>query len=70
MPAEKFYPSTAVENVPSDHIEVAWHRDYPGVYVTMIIGGTASAIDMERSGLNRLINTLRKARNQTYGKDS
>jgi len=77
MPAEKFYPSTAVEDRPSDRFEVAWHRDYPGVHVTMIMVGysgatvvdRASAIDLDRSGINRLIRTLRKARDQTYGAD-
>lgn len=69
MPAEKFYPQTAVENKPSDMLELAWHRDYPGVYLTMLVSGTGSAIELDRSGLNRLIKALRKARDQTFGAD-
>lgn len=69
MPAEKFYPSTAVEGEPSDLFEIAWHRDYPGVYATLRIGDIASGIDLDRSGINRLIRTLRRARDATYGSD-
>jgi len=69
MPAEKFYPSTAVEGQPSDHLEVSWHRDYPGVFATLIIGGAASGIDLDRSGINRMIRALRRARDATYGAD-
>ena len=70
MPAEKFYPQTAVEDEPSDLLELAWHREYPGVYLTMLVSGVGSAIELDRGGLNRLIGSLRKARNQTFGKDS
>jgi len=70
MPAEKFYPTSAIENEPSDNLEVAWHRDYPGVYLTLVTcEGGAHAVDLDRSGLNRIIKTLRKARDQTYGSD-
>jgi len=70
MPAEKFYPTAAVEGEPSDNLEVAWHRDYTGVYLTLVTAtGSAHAVDLDRSGLNRLIKTLRKARDQTHGRD-
>lgn len=70
MPAEKFYPSTAVENQPSDYVEVAWHRQYPGVDVTMLpYNQPPVSIDLDRSGINRLIKVLRKAREQTFGAD-
>lgn len=73
MPAEKFYPPTAIDGAPSDRLEVGWHKEYDGVHLTMILDdGTkprVSAIPLDRAGLNRLIKTLRKARNQTYGAD-
>lgn len=69
MPADKFYPSAAIEGQPSDHLEIAWHRDYPGVHATLVIGKSASGIDLDRSGINRMIRTLRRARDATYGAD-
>jgi len=69
MPAEKFYPSTAVEGQPSDHFEIAWHRDYPGVFATLVIGDAASGIELDRAGVNRAIAALRRARNATFGAD-
>lgn len=69
MPAEKFYPSTAVEGQPSDHLEIAWHRDYPGVHATLVIGKAASGIELDRSAINRMIRSLRRARDATFGSD-
>ena len=75
MPAEKFHPPTAVEDKPSDRFEIGWHRDYPGVFLTMIMNDPATTVDrvsgieLDRSGINRLIRTLRRARDATYGAD-
>ena len=76
MPAEKFYPPTAVEGEPSDRFEIGWNRDYDGVYLTMILDDgapgqphRASGIPMDRSAINRLIRTLRRARDQAFGRD-
>lgn len=49
-------------------------RDYPGVYLTMILDNgeqhpRVSGVELDRSGINRLIATLRKARDQTFGAD-
>ena len=75
MPKESFYPPDAVEGQPSDRFEVGWGRDYPGVYVTLIIqGGGSSApvvagVPVDRSAINRLIRSLRRARDAAYGPD-
>lgn len=74
MPAEKFYPPTATEGRPSDHIEIGWHRDYDGIHITTVIprDGDApilTALPLDRSAINRLIRTLRRARDATYGRD-
>ena len=62
MPKEKFYEAgkTADEE---PYLEVAWGvTDVPQV--------TINGIPFhDRSGLNRLIGVLRKARNQVYGAD-
>lgn len=63
MPKENFYDSsTRVEGdgLPPD-LTVTWGIDQPEVKVNGIV--------YDRSGLNRLIAALRKARNQTYGPD-
>lgn len=63
MPKENFYDSsTRVEGdgLPPDLV-VAWGESQPKVMV--------NGIAYDRSGLNRLIGALRKARNQTYGAD-
>lgn len=63
MPKENFYDShTRVEGdgFPPDLV-VAWGLEFPEVSI--------NGIPYDRSGLNRLIKTLRKARNQTYGMD-
>ena len=62
MPKENFYDSNRVhgDGLPPNLV-VAWGEDQPEV--------TINAIHYDRSGLNRLISTLRKARNQTYGAD-
>lgn len=63
MPKENFYDSsTRVEGdgLPPDLV-VAWGSSQPEV--------TINKIGYDRSGLNRLIAALRKARDQTYGRD-
>lgn len=62
MPKESFYDSARVEGdgLPPD-LAVTWGDTQPEVKV--------NDIAYDRSGLNRLIATLRKARNQTYGSD-
>ena len=69
MPKEKFYPQTAVEGTPGDLLELVWLRDKRGVYLAMLVDGSWSFIDLDRSGLNRLIRALRRARDQTFGSD-
>jgi len=70
MPSEKFYPpyEDAVE-----HLDIQWHQSYPEVFATMVHDrdGTPHAvgIPLDRSAINRMIRTLRKARDQTYGSD-
>ena len=63
MPKENFYDSsTRIEGdgLPPD-LGVAWGSNQPEV--------TINEIAYDRSGLNRLIAALRKARDQTYGRD-
>ena len=63
MPKECFYESsTRVEGdgFPPD-LTVTWGMGQPEVKV--------NNIPYDRSGINRLIASLRKARNQTYGAD-
>ena len=69
MPAEKFYPHTAIEGQPSDHLEIRWGADNPGVHIIQEVDGIGSAWGLDRSGINRLIRSLRRARDATYGSD-
>lgn len=64
MPKETFWNSaTAVENdgVSEPVLTVTWHGDTPATYL--------NGIEFDRSGINRLIRTLRRARDATYGAD-
>lgn len=63
MPSEKFYYSGQVENDgQAPDLTVAWgETPEPGV----LINGNRA----DRSGINRLIKALRKARDQVYGSD-
>ena len=62
MPKETFWNPISVEgDASSPIVTVEWHGDVPGVYV--------NGVRFDRSGVNRLIKTLRKARNQTDGAD-
>lgn len=62
MPKEKFYDSTRIDgNSLPPELEIAWGLAQPQV--------TINNIAYDRSGLNRMISVLRKARNQTYGAD-
>jgi len=62
MPKETFWPETAVDGDGSEPIlTIEWHKDIPGVYF--------NGVHMDRSGLNRAITSIRRARNATYGVD-
>lgn len=62
MPKEKFYAPTAVEGDDTlPVVTVAWGDEDPQVMI--------NGAPFDRSGLNRLINAARKARDQTYGRD-
>lgn len=61
MPKARFWKSTAVEGDDPD-LTVTWGDKQPEVQ----INGTA----FDRSGLNRLIRALRRARDQTFGSDA
>lgn len=79
MPVEKFYPSVVIEGEAVEVLEVSWPKDgeYEKVWVvaserTIEDEGIALqilAFDLDRSGLNRLIKALRRARNATFGVD-
>jgi hypothetical protein len=61
MPKEGFWSPTKLEGDPPD-LTVSWGDTVsPQVFV--------NDMPMDRSGLNRLIGTLRRARNQVYGAD-
>lgn len=63
MPKETFWnAATAVENdgVSEPVLTVTWGRE-PDVHL--------NGVGFDRSGINRLIRVLRKARDQTYGHD-
>jgi len=63
MPKETFWNQTSVEGDGSIPVlTVTWQGDVPGVYLNGVL--------MDRSAVNRLVRTLRKARNQTDGKDA
>jgi hypothetical protein len=66
-PAEEHVLTTA-------HMKVTWGRD---TYVQTAIvadddpdGMEAQHLSLDRAGINRLIRTLRKARDQAYGTDA
>lgn len=62
MPKETFYPHTATQDDGSQPtLTVTWGNEQPGVE----INGAA----FDRSAVNRLINVLRKARDQSHGTD-
>jgi hypothetical protein len=63
MPRESFWNPAKVEGDPPD-LTVAWGWEKPGAPEVMV-----NDMPMDRSGLNRLIGTLRRARNQVYGAD-
>ena len=61
MPKENFYPEDSVEG-DEPGFTVTWGELQPGVIV--------SGAEFGRSGLNRLIRTLRTARDKTFGADA
>lgn len=62
MPHEKFYAPDTVEGG-EPHLVVAWGvTDTPQVAV--------NGVPYDRSGLNRLIATLRRARDRVHGPDA
>lgn len=66
MPKENFYDSSIRvegDGLPPDLVVAwgGWGESQPEV--------TVNGIAYDRSGLNRLIGVLRRARNQTYGAD-
>ena len=65
MPKETFWDSsTAVEGDESEPIlTVGWGSDNPPSL-------TLNDVEFDRSGINRLIQTLVKARNATFGLDA
>lgn len=69
MPAEKFYPSTAIEGQPSDHLEIKWHGNNPGVQILIEVDGLGATWFADRSAINRMIRSLRRARDATFGAD-
>ena len=75
MPKETFYPVDPDHDGPDERLEIAWHREvYDTVWATMCITREDGvvvpvAIQLDRSGVNRLIKTLKKARDQTFGAD-
>ncbi|MBM6622657.1 hypothetical protein JTF08_13660 [Micrococcaceae bacterium RIT802] len=77
MPSEKFYNSDRIEGdeLPPD-LTVTWpgrHRDQgTGQYVDdgLPCAVQVNGIEYDRSGLNRLITSLRRARNQVFGIDA
>ena len=63
MPKETFWNASAVDGDDSSPaLTVEWRGDVPGVYL--------NGVYFDRSGVNRLIRVMRKARNQTDGKDA
>lgn len=62
MPAEKFWPETAVEGQPATPaVTVSWGADHPGVQI--------NGVSFDRSALNRLVRVVRTARDKGYGRD-
>ena len=62
MPKETFWSETSVEGDDSEPVlTISWHGDTPGVFF--------NGVCMDRSGVNRAISSLRRARNATFGAD-
>lgn len=66
MPVEKFWNRFRVEGDKSD-LEVAWfkfknNQDYPYV----VISTKDSDLDLDESGVDRLIKTLKRAKRQAF----
>ena len=75
MPKETFYPVDPDHDGPDERLEIGWHREvYDTVWATICITQEDGvvipiAIQLDRSGVNRLIKTLKKARDQVFGAD-
>ena len=75
MPKETFYPINPDHEGTDERLQVDWHRtDLSNVYVTVVYNRPDGVVvpvcvDLDRPGLNRLIKTLRRARDQTFGAD-
>ena len=66
MPKENFYASAVEGDPPVLDLTVSWGlTDVPAV----LIKGGGEFKQYDRSGLNRLIGVLRRARDQVYGAD-
>lgn len=62
MPKETFWdPNRATSDGDIADLTVTWHGDNPGVFI--------NGAELDRSGTNRLIRTLRRARDATFGSD-
>lgn len=71
-------PKEVIYATPAPYVaEVGWTRNLPGISLATIdpdaeVGTPASGwyIHLDRDGVNRLIRTLRKARDQAFGSDA
>lgn len=69
MPKESFYDSTTTDAA-NPHLVVKWWGGGPSAEpIEQDEPVTINGVAYDRSGLNRLIRTLRKARDQAYGSD-
>lgn len=62
--------------IDEDGIKVGWSKDHQGIDLAIvdmakdIDGFEAKHINLDRDGANRLIRTIRKARDQAFGADA
>lgn len=86
MPKELVYSREAlagqVATALVEHVAIGWTKDYGPVQIGMVNGDTVDLtingepsngglwMDLDREQINRLIRSLRKARDSAYGADA
>lgn len=75
MPKEMVYGYADPSHMPGFGVEVAWMRDQQVQVASVDLGAEPATVErgwyttLDRSSINHLIRTLRKARDQAYGAD-
>lgn len=71
MPKELIHSATLDGCADSRRVELGWNREGGFVQLATYDGKPADGlfVDLDRTGINRLIAKLRRARDQVFGRD-